>query len=274
MLAKLPGFPDAILSLAAADLAAGATDSAQLQITQVLADSRAGQAQKARANGLLGDVLDAAGRYQEAFGAYAACNELLRKLIGALRRYRPARLYRGAGGGDAARRSAQWAAPLRRPTAARTAPAGHVFCSAFRAPAPRCWKWPSTAIRVSSASRSMSCSRPSADVHARAGGLRRRSLRADARELGALRERYWREVREAGLEVAGKVFVDKHPLHSLKLPLIARLFPKAKILFAYRDPRDVVLSCFRRRFNMNPAMYQLLTLEGAAAVLRRHDAAR
>ena len=61
------------------------------------------------------------------------------------------------------------------------------------------------------------------------------------------------------------MFVDKHPMHSLKLPLIARLFPNAKILFAYRDPRDVVLSCFRRRFNMNPAMYQLLTLEGAAA---------
>jgi hypothetical protein len=61
------------------------------------------------------------------------------------------------------------------------------------------------------------------------------------------------------------VFVDKHPLNTLKLPLIARLFPRAKILFACRDPRDVVLSCFRRRFNMNSAMYELLTLQGAAA---------
>jgi hypothetical protein len=90
-------------------------------------------------------------------------------------------------------------------------------------------------------------------------------LRASERELDELRERYWAEVRAEGLELSGKVFVDKHPLHSLKLPLIARLFPKAKILFAVRDPRDVVLSCFRRRFSMNPAMYQLLTLEGAAA---------
>ncbi|HEY3889707.1 MAG TPA: sulfotransferase, partial [Caulobacteraceae bacterium] len=32
-----------------------------------------------------------------------------------------------------------------------------------------------------------------------------------------------------------------------------------------RDPRDVVLSGFRRRFGMNAAMYQLATLEGAAA---------
>ena len=37
------------------------------------------------------------------------------------------------------------------------------------------------------------------------------------------------------------------------------------MLFARRDPRDVVLSCFRRRFGMNASMYQLLTLQGAAA---------
>jgi hypothetical protein len=50
----------------------------------------------------------------------------------------------------------------------------------------------------------------------------------------------------------------------MKLPLIARLFPDAKIIFALRDPRDVVLSCYRQRFQMNASMYELLTLEGAA----------
>jgi hypothetical protein len=83
-------------------------------------------------------------------------------------------------------------------------------------------------------------------------------------ELHALRVAYWERVRAGGVDVAGKVFVDKHPLNTLKLPLIARLFPRAKILFVCRDPRDVVLSCFRRRFMMNPAMYQMLTLGGAA----------
>jgi hypothetical protein len=53
-------------------------------------------------------------------------------------------------------------------------------------------------------------------------------------------------------------------LNTLKLPLIARLFPDAKILFACRDPRDVVLSCFRHRFRMNAPMYELLSIEGAA----------
>jgi hypothetical protein len=67
-----------------------------------------------------------------------------------------------------------------------------------------------------------------------------------------------------GVDLAGKVFVDKYPLNTLKLPLIARLFPDAKIIFAVRDPRDVVLSCFRRQFRMSAPMYEMLTLKDTA----------
>jgi hypothetical protein len=49
------------------------------------------------------------------------------------------------------------------------------------------------------------------------------------------------------------------------LPLIARLFPGARILFTFRDPRDVVFSCFRRRFAMSQLKYEMLTLDGIAA---------
>jgi hypothetical protein len=42
------------------------------------------------------------------------------------------------------------------------------------------------------------------------------------------------------------------------------LFPDAKILFACRDPRDVVLSCFRHRFRMSAPIYELLSIEGGA----------
>jgi hypothetical protein len=48
------------------------------------------------------------------------------------------------------------------------------------------------------------------------------------------------------------------------LPVICKLFPRAKILFALRDPRDVVFSCFRRRFQINSAMFEFLNLEDAA----------
>jgi hypothetical protein len=55
------------------------------------------------------------------------------------------------------------------------------------------------------------------------------------------------------------------PLNATLLPVIYRLFPQAKIVFAVRDPRDCVLSCYQQRFGMNAAMFQLLRLETAAA---------
>jgi hypothetical protein len=50
----------------------------------------------------------------------------------------------------------------------------------------------------------------------------------------------------------------------MRLPLIHKVFPGAKIIFALRDPRDVVLSCFRRSFNMNANMYEFNSLASAA----------
>ena len=91
-----------------------------------------------------------------------------------------------------------------------------------------------------------------------------RLLDADDDLLEPFRVLYWQKVRGQGLEPKGKVFVDKMPLYSLLLPLIARLFPGAKILFAERDPRDVVFSCFRRAFKINVGMYQFTDLENAA----------
>ena len=78
------------------------------------------------------------------------------------------------------------------------------------------------------------------------------------------REAYWRRVRAFGVDARGRVFVDKHPLSTLWLPYLAKLFPEAKVLFALRDPRDVVLSCFRRRFLMNGAMYNFTDLAETA----------
>ena len=84
-------------------------------------------------------------------------------------------------------------------------------------------------------------------------------------EADRRRTLYWMRARERlGEELAGRTLVDKLPLHTPALPLIAKLFPHAIILFALRDPRDVVLSCFRRRFRQNAAMAELLTLKGAA----------
>ena len=83
-------------------------------------------------------------------------------------------------------------------------------------------------------------------------------------EADRYRKAYWQRVRTAGVEPVGRVFIDKLPMNTLALPLIGKLFPAAKILFLRRDPRDVVFSCFRRRFAIDATTVELLSLERAA----------
>ncbi|HEY2809302.1 MAG TPA: sulfotransferase [Steroidobacteraceae bacterium] len=262
LLVRIPGFPDAVLSIAAADLAGGATARAEAALRDLLADRRAGPMDRSRALGLLGDVLDAAGRYAEAFDAYSACNELTGQIY--CRFAEPSLLTYTRNLTDAfLARAPHW--PARPATVSLAdAPAEHVLLMGF----PRSG---TTLLEVILDGHPRVCSLEEHDLFTE-GVLQYlhdpRTLesltQASEAELGVLRAAYWRRVRAGGAEVSGKVFIDKHPLNTLKLPLIARLFPDAKILFARRDPRDVVLSCFRRRFRINPAMFQMLSLKSAA----------
>ncbi len=95
-------------------------------------------------------------------------------------------------------------------------------------------------------------------------GLQRLS-RLSSDEGQAWRARYWADVHRFGAGGATPVFIDKNPAGSLYLPLIAKLFPNALVLFAVRDPRDVVWSCFRNNFQMNAMTYAFTDLMGAAA---------
>jgi tetratricopeptide (TPR) repeat protein len=91
-----------------------------------------------------------------------------------------------------------------------------------------------------------------------------RLVEASPQTLAQYRDLYWKEVGKYGIEPQGKAVVDKNPINIMRLPLIARLFPGAKILFALRDPRDVVLSCYRNQFDMNALTREFLTLSGTA----------
>ncbi|HKT31235.1 MAG TPA: sulfotransferase [Gammaproteobacteria bacterium] len=93
-------------------------------------------------------------------------------------------------------------------------------------------------------------------------GLERLAALGSA-ELELYRSKYWARVAEALPQRSSeKLFIDKLPLNTLFMPLIARLFPAAKFVFAVRDPRDVVLSCYMRAFGLNEAMRHFLTLAG------------
>jgi tetratricopeptide (TPR) repeat protein len=72
--------------------------------------------------------------------------------------------------------------------------------------------------------------------------------RLTVEQLNDLRAGYWRRV-------AGKVrlrpearLVDKNPLNILRLPVICRLFPNARIILAVRHPCDVLLSNYMQMY--------------------------
>ncbi|MBB3695770.1 sulfotransferase [Sphingomonas sp. BK580] len=83
-----------------------------------------------------------------------------------------------------------------------------------------------------------------------------------------LRADYWQRVAAMGAATTG-TFVDMNPLNGTRLPIIAALFPAARVLVMRRDPRDVVLSCYRINFTPSPAAWAFSDLEEAA---RHYDA--
>ncbi len=83
--------------------------------------------------------------------------------------------------------------------------------------------------------------------------------------MPALRTAYWAEVERQGAVIpVGGVLLDWAPYDSQHLALIAMVFPDAKIIFAVRDPRDVVLSCFQQRFAPSRSAFEFLELPRAA----------
>lgn len=62
----------------------------------------------------------------------------------------------------------------------------------------------------------------------------------------------------------GHRLVDKNPLNMLCLPMIARLFPEARIVLCLRHPCDVLLSCFMQPFRSPAFMVMCSSLQRLA----------
>ena len=69
-----------------------------------------------------------------------------------------------------------------------------------------------------------------------------------APQLDRIRAAYWARTAERLKLPPHTRLIDKNPLNILRLPVIKRLFPNAKILLAIRHPCDVILSCFMQHF--------------------------
>jgi tetratricopeptide (TPR) repeat protein len=261
VLAREPGFPGGVTTLAGADIAEGRPAEAEAALAALAEDKRLEPLDRAMVWGLRGDALDALGRFPEAFAAWSEAN--------ALQRGHYAPTYAGRLGTLALVRDLTAALAGRRIAAAwghggRSPAKSHVFLVGF----PRSGTTLLEQVLeqhpdVTTLAEKECLIDATRDWLADATRFAA-FCEADDDALETYRDAYWRRVAEEGAAPAGKVFVDKHPFNTFKLPLIARLFPDARVLFARRDPRDVVLSCFRHMFQMTDPVWQMLSLDGAA----------
>lgn len=263
------GNPTAHAALALTDISRGQFAAARSRLEPLLANVSLVGHGRAVVLGLLGDALDGENRFSEAFGAYESANQELRNLhaprfqgkitmggmleqLTALLGESPPSLWEHHDEGDPAPHARQ-----------------HVFLLGF-------YRSGTTLLEQVLESHPDVTTLEERDFLAEAAdrylttaeGFERLSQIENA-ELERARLEYWARVRQHGIAFEEKVFVDKHPMNTAKLPLIRKLFPAARIVFAIRDPRDVVLSCFRRHFEINAVMHEFLTLEGTAKLYDR-----
>ena len=263
-----PGLAIAEHALASVEIAEGNYSDAEGRLTRMGANTSLSPLHLANTLSLLGDALDAAGRYGEAFAAYQSGNAKTRQVYAArfenpavenMRQYveRLSRYFRNIP-------AESWMAADTDPPGDREGPLRHIFLLSFA-------RSGTTLLEEV-----LVCQENVVTTQERDGladgvaGLLKNEAGLDLLTalrgggLARYRRAYWRKLADFGIVPEGRYVIDKQPYNTIGLPLIAKLFPAAKILFVVRDPRDVVLSCFRRRFLMNATNFQLLTLEGAA----------
>jgi Flp pilus assembly protein TadD len=257
---------DALMNLARADIGVGEFQAAATRLEEIVHLPHLKPLARADVHIMTGDALDGAKRYPEAYAAYAKGKAELRDyyqpmfgapgvktIVGSVREIQAEFLDTPP---------SAWAKPAR--FAADSDERGHAFLLGF----PRSGTTLLEQVLATHPDVTALEERPvliDAEVEflTQPGGVKRLAG-VVSNLLSPYRRSYWKRVREFGIEPKDKVFIDKHPISTLRLPLISKVFPDAKIIFALRDPRDVVLSCFRRNFNMSPATYAFNSIEGAA----------
>ena len=246
--------------LSRCDCAEGAFAAAAARLRGLAARSDLGANDRVLVLGLLGDALDGLEATRDAYDAYSAANARFAEQHAA-----PATSHRAiveAVDAAVARHApARFAGPA--PAVAGEA-AGHVFLIGYpRSGTTLIEQVLATDPEVATFEEAPTLREAEQAFLSQQGIARLTSLGGD--EAAGFRRAYWANVAAAGGDVTGRTFIDMDPFKGTDLPIIARLFPKARIILMRRDPRDVVWSCFRRTFVFNAATAEFTSLQRAAA---------
>lgn len=252
------------LTAAQIDARAGRHDAARNRLRSLLEDGDLTPTNESIVRSRLGDALDALGLAAEAFAQYVAANRLQTRTSGAAYQ-----IDDGPYSLDAVRRVAASVDSLS--TRVRATPAatddGPMFLLGFpRSGTTLLDRMLSAHPGITSIEEQETLVDAHRDFVLAGGGLDRLRDINEVTRSGYL-DAYRRRAADAA-GCAAPVILDKLPLHSIFLPVIATLFPGAGVIMVVRDPRDVCLSCFMQRFELNTAMAHFLDLELTAEYYR------
>jgi tetratricopeptide (TPR) repeat protein len=259
-----PNQPMAMVSLALADQAQRRYADAERVLMNLLSTDLPQSFNRSQVHTLLGDALDGQKKYPEAFAAYCRANE------GLLRQF--SAKYSGNLGSEAARHLINF---FEGEPAGRWRPAedavevegefdGHVFLLGFmRSGTTLLEQVLASNPDIAALEEKGLLSEPGERYFTSFPGLQKLAD-IHGEELANVRRDYWKRARELLPTTSARIFLDKQPLNTSRLPLIAKAFPKARIIFALRDPRDVVFSCFRRHLRVTGTQYEFLLIENCA----------
>ena len=261
-----PGNAVATCALATFEIEAGDAAAAATRLAPLTAEDTAPSEQRVTTLTLFGDALDRLRRFDDAFAAYAAANCTFATLHARTIAERPE-----THTAFIERLTNEVAGPSNDGPTLPDEPgifANHLFLLGY----PRSGTTLVENILASSpgvvAVEERPTLREADQLFLPPGGMARLAT-IGPEQADALRRNYWGRVAAATGGAQGSTFLDMDPLKGIRLPIIARLFPAARILIMRRDPRDVVWSCFRTSFALTPASMEFVTLEGVA---RHYDA--
>ncbi|HEY3812507.1 MAG TPA: sulfotransferase [Caulobacteraceae bacterium] len=270
LLAKDPADPQARIAMAVADNAERDFAAAEQRMQAFLAEPDLGSGDRAAALAVLADALNGLKRIPEAFDAYGRANDLMREVFakyGAPSAQFSADIKGLIRAFIHEKKPERWAAvPLAKDEPVEAG--GHAFLVGFPRSGTTLFEQILASHKGVVTLEEKATLLKVDNELLRDGSDLDRLARISPEDAARYRRNYWRVVKTF-CDPRGKTFIDKMPINSISLPVVAKLFPNAKILFARRDPRDVVLSCFRRAFMINPMTYTFTTLEGSA---RLYDA--
>jgi tetratricopeptide (TPR) repeat protein len=255
-LAINPSEPSAIFALATIDIEARDGVAAETRLTAPLESALNGD-DRTRGLTLLGDALDRQNRTMEAFETWVHAQDNFRSEYAAVLKPNPDRpSHRNFIKAISAQVQAAPLATEPRPSADISgAAATHVFLLGYpRSGTTLVENVLASAPNVAALEERNTLAEIDQALIANDGAMPPLET-LDDMLLDQLRAGYWKRVNAMAGDVANKTFIDMNPFNGIKLPIIARLFPSARVLIMRRDPRDVVLSCFRINFTPSPAAW-------------------